>query len=295
MAERSRQRITRRVVIALNDSPRIPGFLEHDSAASFVIFEAFDGRSGGGEAFFDVAGGEVITQKKLTGGEIGCAISHMKVIREFAEQVGSDEDLMLVAEDDARLVSDFEVTLTRILRRVGHVQCLVLSEAWNDVDAGSWISVRRNPTLWLGSMSFLFRPVGPLSNPLAYRVGHVSNYIWGTGLYLISRQSAKSMLRLTDTKGRSNWVADAYHYWAPLAGVDVRVCRPGLAVWDGESQIFGRSVAPNDDVQTVGARQRLRSRIAMRTRWIRFKGTLKTTGHELRGGKFPYLETDPRL
>lgn len=287
-----RQDLVRAVVISLDGSDRIDGFLEQNSKYfDFSIHNAYDARSGGGDEFFDRGRAEEITGRPLLGGEIGCAISHLQVLREFATEPGNDSDLMLVAEDDARLDPDARVVVDRALGRMQEIEYLILSESWGGKDMGSWISLTRNPNARLGNMSLKILPLGPFWNPIAHRVGHVSNEVWGTGLYLVSRRAAKKYISSTDILGRIYWIADDYGKWAKKAGVDIQVCRPGICSWEGETQIKDRPMTNSAAVEKAPSLQtKLKSRIAASIRVERFKSSLRATRHELRGGSFPYSD-----
>ena len=43
----------------------------------------------------------------MSAGEVGCALSHVRLWRLFAESSQDDDDLALILEDDAALVPDF--------------------------------------------------------------------------------------------------------------------------------------------------------------------------------------------
>lgn len=292
MAVGAPQKIVKSVVISLAGSKRIQGFWDQNSSQfDFELHDAFDARNGGGDEFFDKARAEEFVGRPLAGGEVGCAISHLQVIREFATAEGPDAELMLVAEDDARLLPEAREVVDRILSKITNIEYLVLSEALGGKNMGSWISLRRNPTNVIGNMSLKFTPVGSLLNPMSHRVGHVSNAVWGTGLYLISRKAAKAYVALTGGSGKSHWIADYYYYWAAKANVDVLVCRPGICTWEGESEIYDRETF---DLEALGTGNRLvdrvKVRVAFRTRLTRFKASLAATKHERKGGSFPYLD-----
>lgn len=291
-ADLARNKIVRAVVISLPGSDRLPAFMERNgSQFVFEVHDAYDARTGGGDEFFDKARAEQIVQRELKGGEVGCAISHLQVLREFATEPGNDTDLLLVAEDDARLDADAFKVISRARKRLKQIDYLILSEAWGGKDMGSWISLKRNPSWRLGNMSLRILPLGPVWNPLEHRVGHVSNDVWGTGLYLISRSAAKSYVGATDEHGRSYWTADLYHYWATKANVDILVCRPGVCDWEGESQVDNERAFDPSRIPAAKSRAELvRNRVALRTRWARFKGSLRATQHELQGGSFPFSD-----
>lgn len=202
---------------------------------------------------------------------------------------------MLVAEDDARLDENFDDVLQRVLKHSAEIGVILLAEAWGGVDFGSWISIRRNPTVWLGSMSLLVKAVGPLHNPYKHGLGHVNNDIWGSGLYVVSRQAAKQIVALADSSGRSYWLADGYHHFATNAGVDVPVYRPGLAAWADESSIEGcvrESILPNTTKSNAAktAFRKIKARIAVRTRLERIIGSVDANRKDFRKEPFPCLD-----
>ena len=82
-----RSRIIRRVVIALPDSTRLSGFRAQPGGEDFEVFDAIDNRSGSVTERFDVERFRDFFQRDPRPGEIGCTLSHMGVMRSFAEEV----------------------------------------------------------------------------------------------------------------------------------------------------------------------------------------------------------------
>ncbi|WP_071893903.1 glycosyltransferase family 25 protein [Neomicrococcus aestuarii] len=280
------QRIVKRIVISLADSPRIQGFLVQDQAKGFQVFDAYDGRKYDGREYFDAQRAFETLGSTPTGPQIGCAISHRLVIEEFADEEGDGQDLLLVAEDDARFITDFSKIVDNSLKKVGSVELLLLAEAWNDRDAGVTLSVRRNPSMLMANMSLLARFSGKSKWSFRHRIGHTFGSVWGTGLYLISRRAAKKYKNHFAADGRTHWIADDYKYWANLSQIDVMLCRPGLATWEGVSSITPiKSTTESTSGSTRSLFGVISKRAAPRTRVRRALRSIAGTIAEVREGR----------
>lgn len=230
------QNIISKYVVALPDSNRLPGFLEQSAARDFEVFPAFDGRDGAVPTFVDLSAYASRIGRAPLGGEIGCAASHFLLMTQFAEAAGANEDLMLVAEDDARFYPDFESALFRIVRRWRPISLALLAHPSEN-------SPNRNFT----GLSERSARISALSTPIALRgvhpvmLGATRGMLIGTGLYLISRRSCRQAIRyIREThNGSISWHADAYDVWADPAGIRLDLARPNLAGWEGASQIGG--------------------------------------------------------
>ncbi|WP_144786286.1 glycosyltransferase family 25 protein [Micrococcus luteus] len=232
-----RSRIIRRVVIALPDSTRLSGFRAQPGGEDFEVFDAIDNRSGSVTERFDVEWFRDFFQRDPRPGEIGCTLSHMGVMRSFAEEVGAERDLLLVAEDDARFVDGFESILAPLARHVPPTSLVVLADPHGP--AG-----RRDRSV--GSKSEHFVQLSLFARRFAHpsRRGVVTMGRWsagltGTGLYLVTRAAARGIVRSLDEEfgGRPWWVADYHGFYRDELGIDVLAVRPNLAGWEGESSI----------------------------------------------------------
>lgn len=232
-----RSRIIRRVVIALPDSTRLSGFRAQPGGEDFEVFDAIDNRSGSVTERFDVERFRDFFQRDPRPGEIGCTLSHMGVMRSFAEEVGADHDLLLVAEDDARLVEGFESIVGRLTHHVPVTSLVVLADPYGP--AG-----RRDRSV--GSKSEHFVQVSLFARRFrcpaqggVVTMGRWSAGLTGMGLYLVTRSAARGIVRSLEDRyrGRPWWLADYHGFYRDDLGIDVLAVRPNLADWEGESSI----------------------------------------------------------
>ncbi|MEV0571647.1 glycosyltransferase family 25 protein [Micrococcus luteus] len=232
-----RSRIIRRVVIALPDSTRLSGFRAQPGGEDFEVFDAIDNRAGSVTGLFDVERFRDYFQREPRPAEIGCTLSHMGVMRSFAEEVGADHDLLLVAEDDARLVEGFESIVGRLTHHVPVTSLVVLADPYGP--AG-----RRDRSV--GSKSEHFVQVSLFARRFrcpaqggVVTMGRWSAGLAGMSLYLVTRAAARGIVRSLDEEfgGRPWWVADYHGFYRDELGIDVLAVRPNLAGWEGESSI----------------------------------------------------------
>lgn len=223
--------IVERYVISLSGSPRRKSFFEQEFSSDFKVWEAFDGRDGAGEQYFDRMGFEKLHGRAPEGGEIGCTISHVNLLAYFAQKEGRDDDLMLVAEDDAVFSGDAQAVITRVAEGKD-IDWALLGDPYEDPRRDPFWSVGRDR--W--SLTLLARPVGPKARPWRYRLGEAEGKRMGAGLYLVSREAAR---RLTDYARRFglHFVADDYGVWHDGASVTPLLLRPTVAGWLGDSEI----------------------------------------------------------
>ncbi|MCJ2194094.1 hypothetical protein MUG60_05415 [Kaistella montana] len=281
------QDITDARVVALSDSRRVEGFFTCLGTERFKLFEAYDGRCGVVPDEFNVDGFRRRRGVDPRPGEIGCAMSHFLALREFAETPGSDIDLLLMAEDDARPTADLEPVLEAISHSPRLVDYAVLASPFEGPGPRPITSVGSRLT----QLSLLASPVGPGGARSRYRLGRFDGTTWGTGLYLVSRRAARSYVDLVDDIGGISWVADESVFWAKLAGFDVLALVPNLCDWEGSSTIREMSDIQHHALQQQKQQSRqgsvtvMRSHLAPRTR-LRYLGRrLKATAAELRDRK----------
>ena len=93
-------------VIALDDSTRLDAFYSRPGSSRFEVYPAFDGRAGDVPPDFDTAAFRARTGADPLPGEVGCAVSHSRLMREFAGEEGDPDDVMVVAEDDTLLTDE---------------------------------------------------------------------------------------------------------------------------------------------------------------------------------------------
>lgn len=271
--------ITDRYVISLKGSPRREAFFSQPGVADFVVWDAFDGRTGAGRDRFDVIAFERRAGRPPEGGEIGCALSHAGLLAEFAAGAGHPDDLMLVAEDDVVFTPDFEAVLGRVARTHGWDWALLAQPLEDPFQDPFWAKNRdRAP------QSLLAKPVGPPSSPWRYRLGNWDGELWGTGLYLVTREAARALTHHAAQEGLS-WVADDYVTWHAAAGVKVWILLPTIAGWVGESEI-NATTRPHLQIQSYAAHPM--GRQAWSRRVSRFCAGARIAWKEMRGDTRPW-------
>lgn len=237
-------RVADEVVIALDGSPRLERFYANPHARGFRVHQAFDGRQGGGDDLFDREAFARRYGRSPAGGEVGAAISHMQVLREFAEAPGADDDVIIIAEDDTYPTPDFPGVVRAILDRGDDLGIVVLRDGTGPATARNlWsMSESQHQLSWLST-----RITGPATGR-RYRVGHIDGFLVGACLYLVSRQAARAYITHVDTAGRMSWFADDYHELAIVSGTDLRAVRPTLAVTGDSPSMIGYEERPESQI-----------------------------------------------
>ncbi|MCT1916087.1 glycosyltransferase family 25 protein [Kocuria rhizophila] len=283
--------VARAVVVSLPGSDRRRGFFAQPLAGVFEVAEAFHGATQDWTPYFDAARFAERYGRAPVAAEIGCAISHARVIRGFAAEAGADLDVLLVAEDDARFTEDFaRVGRTLLQSRLAH-DVVVLGDGWT---RHRRTAVRRHLT-GISQVSRLSRVLR--GRRRLYRVGRFAGHGDCAGLYAITRRAARAFDNyIRSLPGEKlEHVADAWPAFRELCGWDVALTRPSLVTWSGGSTIL----APEDQereaaelaaappltlrdrlVLLVAARSRIRgARLALRAtvddlafRWARRSG-----------------------
>ena len=228
-----RSRIIRRVVIALPDSTRLSGFRAQPGGEDFEVFDAIDNRSGSVTERFDVERFRDFFQRDPRLGEIGCTLSHMGVMRSFAEEVGAERDLLLVAEDDARFVDGFESILAPLARHVPPTSLVVLADPYGP--AGRRDRSVGSKSEHFVQLSLFARRFPHPSHSGVVTMGRWSAGLTGMGLYLVTRSAARGIVRSLDEEfgGRPWWAADYHGFYRDDLGIDVLAVLPNLAEWEG--------------------------------------------------------------
>lgn len=117
-------------VVSLPGSDRRRGFFAQPLAGVFEVAEAFHGATQDWTPYFDAARFAEHYGRAPVAAEIGCAISHARVIRDFAAEAGAGSDVLLVAEDDARFTEDFARVGRTLLQPPLRHDVVVLGDGW---------------------------------------------------------------------------------------------------------------------------------------------------------------------
>ncbi|MGQ4575764.1 glycosyltransferase family 25 protein [Dermabacteraceae bacterium P7006] len=226
-------KVVDKVVISLPDShERRNQFFERKSAKEFRVFPAFDGRKEEVPDFFDVNGFTNWYKRPPLPGEIGCTVSHYLVIKEFAEGDGQDSDVLLVAEDDAFLSDNLDLVVNKILSKSIDFEFCMLTDAV----CGTKYDLHRifkkglfSHSFKVVHMSVFSRRVFVKKNPHMYTIGTASGVLFGTGLYMITRKSARKYCDYVKNVEKLSWKADGYACWPQKMGMRISIVRPNLA------------------------------------------------------------------
>lgn len=272
--------ITKKLVLALRESERLKGFLKQSEVQDFEVFEAYDGRKEGIPDIIDISAYEEVLGRKPSLPEIGCSVSHYLICKKFAESAGNPEDLLLVAEDDARLAPNFYKIVNRVVKLVNWKRSSLVILSDPSLSAGE-----RNinsTSQRIGTISLLSKVVAIGRYP--YILGDVHPTAVGAGTYLINRRATQDYINLVATKNNKiSWPADFYLNWAEPAGIRVQVLRPGLASWEGKSTIGGEDhewhlhnqrLSHYDQAPILN---RFHYKLAFRTRIKKIPGILKAS------------------
>ena len=223
-------------VIALPDSPRLEGFYAQRAriVSLFETFPACDGRKEGSEAETSFAW-EIFERKAgyrppLT--HAACTISHVSVIEGFAREEGAPDDLLLIAEDDARFADGVDEVLERIVAASRDLDVMVLADSFGDLGPFRLLSPA-GESFQLSALAPKVRSVSGTS----YRFGPALGSVRGAGFYLISRRSARQVTRFVASCGGPHWLADWFEWWVAPAGLTLQAVQPSLATWDGDSTL----------------------------------------------------------
>lgn len=249
-------------VIALRRKNRLDQFFSRPGAAGFEVFWGVDGRSDAPEKVFDRERFTRHYGMEPSPGRMGCALSHAKLMAEFAAGSGSDSDLLLVAEDDA-LLSPFLDAVIDSLSQRAPIDFIVL----NHLSAGTRKPHVCSPTERERQISAMSRPILATSSGRRkiFRVGPYAGVLWGAGLYLVSRKAARVYSCHSDYGARVSWLADDLNRFYFEMGLNALVLKPGLCDWVGDSISSNRDSEYMDELHSVSV-DTWRERLAPRMR-----------------------------
>lgn len=173
--------------------------------APFAFFDAVDGREidASAHAIYDEVKRRRYFGRDLTGGEIGCLLSHKRVLQQI---VAEELDIAIVLEDDALMRADFP-SVVRSLESSDY----------------PWELVR-----FLGSEKvsrLRQRNLATLRSP--YRLTRLSTTPGGAHAYLIRQSGAAKLLRCLD---RCAYPIDTLMGRGWETGLEVLTVQPGLAI-----------------------------------------------------------------
>lgn len=269
-----------RKVISLTGSDRrhqtVPDLLVH----GFEIVDGVNGRAiPDPDSVFDSRRFEHKYRQPPKPGEIGCTLSHLRVMQSVAEDPScADGQWVLVCEDDAELSPRFEKDIERVLARCATLDMVMLASVAAPADV-RW----RDPITVHTPISPMEPPIVSFgSKPLLRTVGYVRpEVMYGALLYAIRRPAARRLLSRID--GLPYFIADDWNEYASL-GLRIGLVRPNMAgqVTGLHSQI---SEILNGELWRSSAYEPepWRARLRIRTRLRRVGQTVAVGLADLRG------------
>lgn len=262
-------------VISLPGRSRLAGFFDQDGSDRFEVFRAVDGYAGEADSTFDY---EKFTER--TGwhggpGEAGCAVSHYRLIEEFAHSDDVQDAYLLVMEDDARFHEDFVSVVNSIARDPRDLGIVVLGGP--DGRLGSWPLTGYAETL--GQVSLWGKWFRGTSGAV-YRCGHIEGAAYSSAAVLYSRDAAQRICNFVERSGGVPWLADEFVDIARLAQVDLNVLRPPIIDFVGQS-VIDRGRSPFLWNEAGFLNRSWKERIALRTRARSLRGIAVATGRDL--------------
>lgn len=265
------------------DSLRLGEFYAAPGSVEFMRFDACDARDGAVPAEFDLQRFEQEFGYAPSGPEMGCAVSHFRCLLEFAASDCDGDELMVVAEDDARLGEDFIPVLRRVIARVHGAEWVLLGNPYDE--AGKRHVHSRSHSF---ELSLASSPVGVGVKQWKYRKGPFEGTPWGAGLYLVSHAAARKFVSEVSEGGRVFWIADDYAFFTRRSSIVFTAVLPNLCGWSGDSGLREASAASAQ----AGAISEYRSRrglvawmrrTALRSRIRHLRVACTATGRHLRG------------
>lgn len=195
-------------VINLDRHPeRLFKFYQQPEARLFQRIPAVDKQIlallGNGNLLFDVEGLAKKIQRPITLGEVGCTLSHIKVWQAIAENSQiSDHDFVLVAEDDVKLIENFQ----------SYLRPLVQSVLEQPLD----LVILQKLGLYSNNIALFNSGVLTYSSPTLSI--HCDND--GSALYLIRKAKAKSLVAELASR-KPDWLADQFSAFCDLERIAI--------------------------------------------------------------------------
>lgn len=228
----SRMKVSGRYVITVDrDGPRLREFLAQPGASCFTVVDGVDLREAEPEEMASLVDSTLLRaryQRDLSPGEIGCALSHLRVMRHVsADPELHDDDIAFVAEDDAVLHEDLDVLLQWLMGQPFDIMPLHHGSA-------SRLGVSEPRASLLMEALYPLSPLARTDPSGRFRVGYTSPDAWMLAVGYLVRKRTATRLSRCGLPPQVDRVADDYRV---MAEDGLRVChvRPSL-VWESPDQ-----------------------------------------------------------
>ncbi|MDU8925345.1 glycosyltransferase family 25 protein [Pasteurellaceae bacterium LIM206] len=201
-------------------------FFSQPDTADFEVFSAVNTMRETPEqlaAWFDMEKFSQRYHRKVTKGEIGCTLSHLRIYEKILrDEHIQPQEYVLICEDDALFAPHFQTTLEAILAE--HLTADIILTGQSKIGAFNHIDLELNyPT------TFRFRRHKVANTQVSYSYPY-RNYFAGTVCYLIKKSAAAKFLAQTNNERKPYWLADDFILFADSFSVDSLFIRPLLAI-----------------------------------------------------------------
>ena len=264
--------IVSRYAIGLEGANRFDSFFESPYSKDFQKFWGFDARQGYDPELFDVARFEEYCGRPPKNAEVGCTLSHLNVYKKFLEEASNDDDILIVAEDDAIIDADVDALVQKIFTMYPSLGVINLADGF------AWEAHKRNPYAKQPQISLLSPRIDSL-----HKVGPYGGRLTCTGLYAMTRKAVQVIINLAEENGAPYWVADEWGIFTDGGKNKIYAMRPGICGWVGDSIIQSDGNAYSQVIYNMNVDGRhsfvdkLRISLAPRARWSNFKTSLEAT------------------
>lgn len=192
--------IKSRRVISMGDPERVASFEHQPGAAAFEFFKAIDPRVDAPprDRWADVPVDGDGRRSGLSLGQQGCVFSHTEVMRQFLDGAPTDDDWLLVVEDDVEFGPGFGAAADAAIAAGPKADLILLSDCWRCRD----IPYR----LWRRDDAIEIHPSLRLHGTGRRLVRVEPRIELGTAAYLVSGRGARLLVEHANTG--IQWVAD---------------------------------------------------------------------------------------
>lgn len=174
-------------VVSIKDSPRKKSIEQELKNYSFTYIDAVVGADKNKDYINNINNQEWVKKRykrKLSPGEIGCALSHIKIYQKMIE---NDIEWAMIFEDDISIRENIKSLLT-ISRNLLKKNTLYILGAQQHLDSEKMIITLKRKNLKIDE------------NIIFYDTFLSSKYIYRTAAYLIHKDVAKKILNFTNQK-----------------------------------------------------------------------------------------------
>lgn len=268
--------IRARYVISLPRSARrketVPELVSH----GFIVKDAVRGSEIEiVDAEFDCRGFSGRYGRPARIGEIGCTLSHKRILDDVS-QVLDDQEWAIIAEDDIVLSPNFEDIIGPVLQRSRHLDFVILATGAAPADVYCRDVITRNTQI-----SPISLPIIRIqSHPHIRVVGYIKPEMdYGALLYAVRGRGSRRLFG--QRSGRPYWVADDWELAASY-GVRIGLVRPNLA-GEAEGAVSDVSSTANSFEWSGGVPATFREAMAIRTRIRRIPDMIALIADDLIG------------